>query len=369
MRSRKLKVLIDGRKLSSGGIGGYTTSLIDGLNSIPDISITLLMTKGETLFDRWRGNVIPVPVTSGLYSFNELFKLGKFCNSLEWDVFHEPHYTVPWFLNRPSIATIHDLIHINAPQRWYYPYIARRLIGSALKRATRIVTVSNASKEEILSFCPSVAEKIFVIPNSIRDAFLYGGERSSQEAPYIVAVFSMLKPHKGLQDLLDAFELIAAQYPSLRLLLVGKGFEKNDQAFNLPNRVEILGVISDKALAALYRNAEALVVSSKAEGFCIPLIEAHACGTPVVVRPLKVFDELLSPYDICARDWSIPSFARAIEEILTHPRRYPVNLFQVQYTAQSMAVSTAQIYEEVVSRKVKDVTCSLREPSRKVVGM
>lgn len=336
-----VRVLLDGRKIDGGGIGVYIKNLIGGLSTLENVALTVLVHPDKVELARRAGALQTIEDTAKLYSIDELLFLRGRIDFSGYDIFHSPHYTLPYRIPIPTVVTVHDIIHITHPEKFYYPIVAKRLIRSALKRADKIITVSEATRRGLEMLAPRAVKKISVIPNAVDPFFLLETSmlesvpEESERGDYIVATYSNAKPHKGLTDLLRAFESAKARagelfaddplrsrLETLKLVLVGTGTEsmKNSE---LPPGVYAAGAVSIRELQRLYARALALVVSSKVEGFCLPVIEAQACATPVIARPIPAVLELMTTNDFVCEDLSIESLAKGIYRFFERRIRNP----------------------------------------------
>lgn len=369
IRANALRVLIDARKLGDGGIGVYIENLIGSLADLAEsdpcwpMQISVIATAEKISRHSWASEINLIEDNSPLYSFDELFRLPRRIALGDFDVFHAPHFTLPYGLGIPAVVTIHDLIHVYNPPRLYYPIVAKPLIRSALSRAARIVSVSNATAEEVRRFCSfdcSVTSKLEVIPNVLAPDFISGLQPESgpvaAESPYFLAVLSNLKPHKGTEHLLEAFSALSSD--EARLMLAGYGAAQIAQDPKLARaaesnpRIKVLGELSRAELSALYRGAIAVVVPSLVEGFCLPALEAHACATRVVARPIAALKELLSEADIFAEDMSVAALSTAMRSALEsygsfdrrewYARR--IEVIKQRYSRQKAARALRDIY-------------------------
>jgi len=321
-----LRILLDARKLGDGGIGVYIENTIVGLTTSSGVALSLLARPEVVKRYDFSGDVKIIPEYSTPYSISALLHLSKRIHWSEFDIYHSPHFTLPLNVPIPSVVTIHDIIHITSPERFFYPWIATPIIRNALKHATKIITVSETSRKEIIDvFGRELLEKITVIPNSLRVSLTkYSNETSLPKvagipSKYFLAVVSNTKPHKGFKDLIDAFKEVRHSVSSdIALVVVGLGRRNESEA---SSGIIELGEVDDSTLASLYAHAHALVVPSKIEGFCLPVIEAHSFGTPIVARPVPAISELAESADEVASSFSVPSLAYAMKTILLEPRR------------------------------------------------
>lgn len=336
-----VSLLLDARKLLHGGIGAYTRNLISGLLETGTVEITLIGALDEIERFPWSSKVEVIEDKTPPYSFDEYILLPRRLNYTKYHLFHSPHYTLPFGLKIPTVITIHDLIHIYHPQRAYYPLVAGRLIRSALKRASKVLTVSEAVRRDLERFTKNdqrILSKIAVIPNALDPYFLetplepdYLTSRLRINVPYFLSVVSQLKPHKGLDALLTSYALLKktlletgesytmpAGLGDVKLVVVGHGTEKLVEEPELLQKIgelrgiQILGGVSQEDLLHLYAGAQALVIPSVTEGFCLPVIEAQALGTPIITRPVPAVCEILTPRDLPASDFSESALCSAM---------------------------------------------------------
>jgi glycosyltransferase involved in cell wall biosynthesis len=290
-----MRLAIDARKYRDFGIGTYIKELAHALDQEPDVSVQYLAAPGdvETIRHTHRGVVFPE--ASGKYSLRELLTVGRVVNRMDVDLFHEPHYTLPYFLKPPTIVTIHDLIHVKCPE--YFSRLQRlyaaRMIHHAAEAATAVIVDSEHTRQDLVEFHPRAAKKITVIPLGVAGRFQIAEEDPDEgmdvgvpgDAPFVLYVGS-LRPHKNLQTLLQAIALLKRR--DVRLVLVGEPLGDRPALNALAHQLKVadrilsLGWISDENLARVYRRAGVVVVPSRYEGFGFPVLEAMAAGTPVI---------------------------------------------------------------------------------------
>ncbi|MFL5919191.1 MAG: glycosyltransferase family 4 protein [Gaiellaceae bacterium] len=200
------------------------------------------------------------------------------------DVLHCPTYRGPLRPARPLVVTVHDLAvfrHPRAFNRWtrtYSPRVVPRVLGGA----TRVIAVSEFTRRELISVLRVPDDKIRVVPNGVEDEFTDNGPAA--EGEYVLAV-GTLEPRKNLARLVDA-----ARRSDVELRVVGaRGWGGVDVG---GNGVRWLGEVDDAELARLYRGALCVAYPSLYEGFGIPVLEAMACGTPVVTTRGTAMEEI-----------------------------------------------------------------------------
>ena len=214
------------------------------------------------------------------------FKLHRALRKNPENTFFSPGFNPPWGRPCPFFFTIHDLIHLEVPKesgvlkRLFY----EALIRPALKQAEAIFTVSEFSKSRIAEWGRVPPEKIIVVGNGVSQNFTPEGERwQGTHRPYFLYVGNH-KPHKNTRGLIEAFGQ-SGVHKAMDLLLTGfptPELEALVASRSLVGSVKFLGLVDELSLAALYRGTRALVLPSWYEGFGLPLVEAMACGAPIL---------------------------------------------------------------------------------------
>jgi alpha-1,3-rhamnosyl/mannosyltransferase len=266
-----VRVGIDARKIADFGIGSYIRGLLGALVELDgDDEYVAFAPAGAPL----PAGIEHVVVDAPHYSLRELVVMGRAARRARLDVFHAPHYVVPFTGAVPVVVTIHDLIHLHQPQR--NPF-ARLYAGAMLRRAVgkarAVLTVSESVREELERELG--AKKVFVTPNGIDPLFTADGPRA--EGRYFLYAGND-KPHKNVSALVEAFVRVRAALPEVTLVLTGAPFAR----FAEREGIVTPGFVTNAELAALYRGALALVLPSAEEGFGLPAVEAMACGAAVI---------------------------------------------------------------------------------------
>lgn len=214
-----------------------------------------------------------------------------------------PIQAAPIFLPKETevTVTIHDLAFRRYPETFPKTHLLKLnfLLGVALRRADKIIAVSESTKNDILEFFPEIpSSRIRVIHHGFDDAF-FGTRLSVEELRLLLTSYSLLpgqyvlyvgalQPRKNLVRLIEAFDIAKKTIPDMKLVLAGEPawladeiFEARDQSVYKEDIV-MTGAVSFDHLRALYQGARFFVFPSLYEGFGLPILEAFASHTPVL---------------------------------------------------------------------------------------
>jgi glycosyltransferase involved in cell wall biosynthesis len=330
---------IDARKLDDFGIGSYLQGLLGELVELAaaDDVVVLVLPENRDLLpelpERWR----IVELDAAGYSLKEQWALPLAALRAGIQVLHVPHYVIPLLYPGRIVVTIHDIIHVLFPE--FLPHqlgfaYARFLIRAAVRRSRRIVTVSRTTADDLQRLFGASGDRLEVIPNGVHADFLAAGDPATDAAllahlgvspPYLLHVGNH-KPHKNAEGVLKAYQLLvhgdAREVPPL--LLAG-GFAPDGplaqraRSMGLGGRVRCLGHIGRGELAALFRGAALFVYPTLYEGFGLPVLEAMACGAPVVAGDVAAIREVAGDGVIRVNPRDVVELAAAIRHVLDRP--------------------------------------------------
>jgi glycosyltransferase involved in cell wall biosynthesis len=336
-----MRVAIDARKLHDFGIGTYIRNLLRHLARIDhDTEYVLLCGEADLGVAAQLGpNFRAVLEPSPNYSIREQLHVPWVLRRERPHLYHAPHYVLPAAIRCSSVVTIHDCIHLMFPQylpnRMAYAY-ARAQMWTAAHRSDCILTVSDASKRDILHLFNIPPEKIVVVYNAIDahfsvtpplDAVARVRERYQLDHRFVLYVGN-IKPHKNLVRLIEAFsELRVGELEDIKLLIIGDEISKLPalrhavHRHKLHKHVRFLGYVPDDQLAVLYRLAAVFVFPSLYEGFGLPPLEAMASGTPVVASNVSSLPEVVGDAAVLVNPHDIDSIVDGLRSVLTNPAR------------------------------------------------
>jgi glycosyltransferase involved in cell wall biosynthesis len=259
------------------------------------------------------------------------------------DVLHCPTYRGPTRARVPLVVTVHDLAvfrHPEAFNRWtraYSPRVVPRVLGAA----QRVIAVSEFTRQELIELLRVPDEKICVVPNAVGDEFTNVGEAA--EGDYVLAV-GTLEPRKNLARLVEAVRRTKRE-----LRVVGArgwgGVEVGG------NGVRWLGEVSDKELARLYRGASCVAYPSLYEGFGIPVLEAMACGAPVVTTRGTAMEEVADGAAVLVDARDSAEIAAGIERAARDRDELVARGLEraSQFRWDAVAAATVQVYREAAA--------------------
>jgi len=257
------------------------------------------------------------------------------------DVLHCTSFRGPLRSSVPLVVTVHDLAVLRHPEafnRWTRTY-SRAIVPRVVRAARRVIAVSEFTKRELIDLLALPEEVIRVVPNAVGAPFVAEGARA--EGDYVLAV-GTTEPRKNLPRLAEAARLAGVE------LRVAGAPGWGDVELRAAG-VRVLGFVPDDELARLYRGALCVAYTSLYEGFGIPVLEALACGAPVVTSAGTAMAELadgaavlVDPRDPDALAQGIgEAIARSDELAALGPERAR------SFTWEASAAATAAVYREL----------------------
>ena len=355
-----MKVAIDISPLKSihkfRGVGNYTRHLVEALQRVDKKNEYLLITDCQSL-TRLKPDLVHYP-------YFDLFWL-----------------TLPFKKPYPTLVTVHDLTPLVFPHKFpkgIRGWLKYQIQRQSLRGAKAIITDSRNSKRDIVKFIGFPEKKIYIIHLAADKKFrklktrnlmlikkkynlpekfiLYVGDVNwNKNVPGLIKAFSHFNPPAG------------GQASSLKLVLVGKAFENKDlpetktilqliESLGLINQTRILGYVPGEDLVALYNLATVYCQPSFYEGFGLPVLEAMACGTPVVAANTSSLPEICSEAAIMVNPYDINDIAEGIGKVIgdkiIRDRLVKKGLVQAKkFSWEKTAKETIKVYHGVLKRK------------------
>ena len=302
------QVLVCDARFVRTGLGRYTEQLLQGLRAqMPKVELWCIThPEREQQMRKYTDRVIPC--SAAMYSFKAQVLIPLLARGAK--LLHCPHYDVPAFYRKTLSATIHDVTHLIDPafrgtvkSRTF----ASPLLRMAVRKARRIITVSQYSKQMIVDHLGAKEGKISVIHNSTNPIFApmlvdrakaVVRDRLGINRDYFLFVGSP-KPHKNLPVLFEALALLYTKHRDApQLVIIGRDgrheltLRKLAAQLKIEREIRWIDFVRDELLRACYAGAEATILPSRQEGFGYPVIESMACGTPVICSDAASLPEI-----------------------------------------------------------------------------
>ena len=279
------------------------------------------------------------------------------------DIFHSTSFLVPSRKICPSIVTMHDIIAFKFNTN-YFSAIERLYHEGAVKRAAHILTVSKASKYDIVSLFGVEEDKITFVYNGVNQ---FSREEKKRPAFRYLLYVGSVQEYKNVGMLLRAFDIVRRHF-DVRLILVlhdTLGLNAREyvnaslQIYNISHKgIYILKNISDERLGGLYSGAEAFVFPSLYEGFGLPVIEAMAHGTPVISSALSCMPEITDGAAVNADVTNPEALADSVLKVLNDDKmRSEMSAKGMQrascFTWERCAAETLEVYKKLYAQRIK----------------
>lgn len=293
-----MKIVIDCRYLGMSGIGRVLEGIIENLPQNNDY----FYLGNKNMILKYVNTKNIVEDETNPFSVKGLF-INKLVNN--YDVFFTPNFILPFNVKIKKYIILHDLVFLDHKEicNGFIDYtIKKALISRGIKKASKIFTVSNFTKERILHYFPKLKKEIVVCYNGLSKSIIDFKEKHPKvliKEKYLVYVGN-IKKHKGLKTLIEAMKNI----DEYKLYIVGNkdGFRTGDDEFNnyLKDNAKIhfTGRLSDDEMYKLVQSASFLIQPSLYEGFGIPPLEALYLGTKPIISDIPVFKEIYSNLDV-----------------------------------------------------------------------
>jgi len=262
------------------------------------------------------------------------------------DVLHCPTFRAPLRSPLPLVVTVHDLAVLRHPEafnRWARNY-GRLTLPQVARSAAAVIAVSEFTKGEVVELLGVAPERVHVVRHGVASPF--EPEGPAADGDYVLAV-STLEPRKNLARLLDGFSRAALDGTELRIAGAKGWGDVRVEA----ERVRWLGEVEDEELARLYRGARCLAYVSLYEGFGLPILEAMACGAPVVTTAWGACAEVAGDAAVLVDALDPDAIAAGLAEALErHEELAARGLERARaFSWERAASETAAVYREAAA--------------------
>lgn len=337
-----MRIGIDARMYHKVGIRRYARELIENLSKIDHDNkyfVYLSSQDRQSELKNLHPNFELIYLEAPLFSIREQVLLGSYLKRDRLDAFHSTFdFGAPFRSVSRTIVTVHDAFF--GPLTFFRNYKTRLiyqiLTRFSVTRAFRIIVISNYIKEKLLIHIPGTKSKshqIRMVPNGVGPEFspcseVRESERIRQkydiQDKYLLCIGSFASKNKNLSRIFTVFRELPARFrENYQLVIAGEILNRVPEAFNLmkesklENRILCLGYVPDEDLPSLYRNAEVFLFPSLHEGFGIPILEAMACGTPVVTSNTAAMPEVAAEAALLVDPYNNNEISDAIIKVLT----------------------------------------------------
>ena len=334
-----MRIGINGRFLltKKTGVQRAAYNLVKALFEMDDENEYFLFTsKDQVHNEEWKKPNVTVVGSDIKYGENfknhlwEQVVLPRLAKEYEIDILHSIANIAPLFYKGDSIVHIHDLCFVVNPQWYSYSFrtLYNWIVPRLARKATKVVTNSNNSKNDLLQFCRINADKVELIYWAVDQTF-EGGIDDVVSAPiegeYILYVGS-LEPRKNISMLIKSYEEMRSSNPDItaKLVLIGGDnplfADVKLQVKDFSDDIIFKGYVSDSLLKSYYKHALAVAYPSLYEGFGLPPLEAMASGAPVMTSNTSSLPEVVGDAAILINPNDKEQIAKSLERIIRDPQ-------------------------------------------------
>ena len=330
------------------GLGTYTKEMVIHLvHCQKDSYVLFVRNLDEQWLDHIPSHVTIIHADFDHYSIKEQLYFPMLMRQCAIDILFSPHFNIPFFCPVPFVVTIHDLILHRYPNtRSFVKQCAYKLLmHRAIVKSKHIIAVSAYTKSEILShYGKNIFTKLSIITEGVNPIFTEKTQPIDIFSKYIIPRRYFLyvgnaKKHKNVQMLIDAHAQLKDAPP---LILISNGIEAT--RLSLHHDVILLQDVPFDDLPSFYKQALCFITPSLYEGFCLPILEARACGCPVIASNTTAIPEVACPYSILVEPTS-----SALSLAMSHPPKQS-SPPEEKYNWESSAIALSAILSRVYGK-------------------
>lgn len=382
-----MKIAFDLRRIANPGIGRYMKCLVEAVLSLGTTHQFLLMLPpGEAdVIDAPAVGVERLISSAKYYSMREQIELPRILRRYEVDLLHSPHFLLPLICPCPAIVTIHDVIYLACKEdlpsrlgRLYY----HSMMAAAVRLAKRVITDSEFSRRDIVRYLGADPAKIEVIYPGVSRAFQPINDPATLRAvrdrydikrDYVLYT-GIYRPRKNHAGLLRAFKRFLTFGGDADLVIAGPLKEGEPLLLRLASelglsaRLKLTGFVSDSELRSLYSGARLYACSSLYEGFGFTLLEAMACGTPVVCSSETSLPEVADNAAHYANARDPEEFGEALFRVFTDPALGAALIAKGaknlrRFSWERAAAQTLEVYHHAQNSALQGIAPSIPDSS------
>ena len=327
--------------VKKAGVGLYVLKLIDQLQTIDQTNQYLIFIRRRDI-----NNINIRNPNFKLYSVRHFSRV----HGIVWEqlvlpfillrkkvkVLHSPHYTCPFLkLGWKQVITFHDMTYFLFPKRhrFWHVLFFRFIMKRSIHIADAIMADSESTKNDILKYFKLDPEKITTVHLGVSNDYMPQADGRAKESivqkyqlpsPDYILFVGTLEPRKNIQGLIKAFALIAKAFPKLVLVVAGQKGWHYEEIFklvrenNLNDKIIFTGYVAESELPKLFAGAKLFIYPSFYEGFGLPVLEAMACGIPVITSNISSMAEIASGAARLINPDRIEEIANEIQLVLSN---------------------------------------------------
>ncbi len=358
------------------GAGNYTVNLTRALLDVDAVNEYVVFTNplyASFFKPRLRLRVMVQPLASRVLRIVwEQTILPLLMHQQRLDVFHSPHYTIPFAAPCATVVTFHDMTFFLYPEMHttYKKVFFKPMIYMSTRLADAIIADSETTRQDTLRLMDAAPDQVTAVPLGVSTDYAPlndGAMRADLVAryhltPQFILCVSVLEPRKNLVTLVRAYkQLVLRGIPHTLVITGRKGWQYEDlfrtvKELGLHDRVIFTGYVPETDLGLLYSAADVFVYPSIYEGFGLPVLEAMACGTPVVTSNISAMPEIVGDAGLLVDPRNVDALADAIQRIVTdralHTALSALGLARSKFFSwERVARETLAVYERAVQTR------------------
>ncbi len=340
-----MKIGVDARVTDRyPGLGRYCINILKGLSEIDKDNEYIVFTITPEKFTDFspHENFKVAQVDYPVLSYKTFYAFSNFINKYNPDIFFAAFQVAPLTLSSPTVLVLHDMMdlmykdaftHHNFVIRYGLKYFFKFVIPRSIKRASAIITVSENTKRDLLSYFPTSEKKVTTILEGVEGNFKPVIDKEILEKIKIkhglpdrfILYLGSIKPYKNLHGVLESFSRLieTGSYNDIKLVIGGLKHFSLDKIYAEMDRLKIkdkvlhVGFIAEEDLPTVYSLADVFLFPSIWEGFGLPALEAMACGVPVITSNTSSLPEVVGDAGIKVNPYDITEIAYNLKRLLT----------------------------------------------------
>jgi glycosyltransferase involved in cell wall biosynthesis len=321
------------------GIGRYVVNLARALIQVaPDLELSLLQDPSAPASRLALPELPRINCPVSPFALRQQWAVPRILRQSRADVYHSAYYLMPYLPGVPTVLTYYDLIPIRYPHyfsRWQ-PLIYRLATVLALRTAGLTLATSESTRTDLIRYFHAHPGRVVVTPLAADESMHPAApeqidvvRRKYHLPEQYVLYLGANKPHKNLCTLVDAWSHVKRRNPvsAIHLVIAGPWDERYPEAkrrckeLELHEVVDFAGPVAEADLPALYSGAMLFVFPSLYEGFGLPVLEAMACGTPVICSNTSSLPEVTGNAAVLIDPSSVEALAEALQSVLDDDAR------------------------------------------------